>query len=123
MDKATLNEELGYSELFNPLVSRLASSTLGSKTPPAHAETALAVPSITLPATDGSSNSSFVGLSSGMTSPVTQQDDCLLDNLAPGLPMDVGSSDAGLSRAPGSRIGSCRETPMSQGSLVFPSVG
>ena len=54
-------------------------------------------PPITLPATDGSDNSRFVGLTSGVTSPVTQQDDFLLDNLAPGLPMDVGSGNAGLS--------------------------
>ena len=66
----------------------------------------------------------FVGLTSNMTSPVTSQDDHLLDDLAPGLPMDMGPGDMGLSRAPSTECNSHHETPMLQGSpALLPGTG
>ena len=112
---AALNKELGLDEVYDPIVSRTASSTLGQQTPPMYAEGTTPIPPITLPSSGGSRDSGVRGLASGVATPVTKRDNHLLDRLPPGSPMDVG-----ISRVPGSGRGSGCKTPMSLGSPIMP---
>ena len=104
---ATLSNELGLDDVYDPMVSRTGVSTPGPHTPPAYAEDTTPIPHITLPTSGGSRDSGFGGLASGMASPVTNHDYRLLNGLPPSLRMDIG-----ISQAPGSGQGSSHETPM-----------
>ena len=115
---ARLNQELGLDNVYDPLASRNASPTPGPRTPPAYGEDTATIPPICLPTSGGSGDSSIGGLTSGVASLVTKCDDRLLDDLPPGLPMEVG-----LSRALGSGQGSSHGTPMSLGSPIVPGAG
>ena len=112
---ALINKELGSEDVYDPLQSRNASPTPGPQTPPAYGEDTATIPPIHLPTSEGSGDSGVGGLASGVASPVTKHDDWLLDGLPPGLPMEVG-----LSQAPGSGQGSSCDTPMSLGSPAIP---
>ena len=115
---AKLNKELGLDKVFDPLALGNTLPTLEPGTPPAYGEDTTTIPPICLPTSGGSGDSGVRGLASGMASPITKHDNWLLDGLPPGLPMEVG-----ISQAPGSGRGSSHKTPMSLGSPMMPGVG
>ena len=116
---AALNKELGLDDVFDPMAPRTEASTPGLHTPLAYAEGTTPISPITLPTSGGSRVSGVQCLTSGVASPVTKHDDHLLDGLPPGLPMDIG-----ISQAPGCGRGSSHKTPMSLGSpLALPGAG
>ena len=70
-----INKELGSEDVYDPLQSRNASTTLGPRTPPVYSKDTATIPPIRLPTLGGSGDSGVGGLTSGVASPVTKRDD------------------------------------------------